>query len=246
MSLRDSFPQGYVHHVSDPSYRALIHKYGGTTTNGMKQLTLFGNSVKAWDTISMKKASSEFEVPVGTKILIINPDVFDRDILINYPEFRFEHKDSSTGKKSIGIKTPCPWCKSNEFVKLNDATGYRINGTRTVAGCKEMMPMISIIGECSNPTCGGSRARDSSDNCGVHQFTLSDVKTWNNYPLELRRRYGKMIHREVADGKDGEMFVSGQSCMDFRAHTRNAQKSRFFSLLRHFFLLFHPFFLTFC
>ena len=62
--FQQHFPQRAVHTVTDPEFRATIHKAGG-------QQTLFGNSLSKFSSAAaLKKAASEFEIPSNTRILI--------------------------------------------------------------------------------------------------------------------------------------------------------------------------------
>ncbi len=83
----------------------------------------------SWTEVSMKKAASEFEVPAGTKFLLVFPDIFDRDILLEHESYKFDFVDKDGGKH-VGVKTPCPWCNTNEFVKCGNKTGFKSERTQ--------------------------------------------------------------------------------------------------------------------
>jgi hypothetical protein len=164
----------------------------------------------------MKKAASEFEVPAGTKILMLFPEVLDRDILLKHNNFCFEYKDD-TGNKQVGVKTQCPWCKTNESVKYEGRTGYKQGSHRTIAGYKECIPIISALGTCVNPACSGDPKKavgDDSDKAKSHTFALYEPQCWAQYPDELKKRYLAYLYTDAADGKDGEILVSEELCME--------------------------------
>jgi hypothetical protein len=104
--LSQSFPQGAVHHVTRPELRAQCHKASGG------QMTLTGQTLNKWTIDYMKKAAAEFEVPKDTKILLIFPEVFNRDILLRatgsqiysqqYGTKRSENTMSMVSLKQVG------------------------------------------------------------------------------------------------------------------------------------------------
>ena len=107
------FPQGGIHCVSAPEDRALKHKGSGgqlTLTMGATKLGL-GSPMQRWSRENMEKAVMEFEVPAGTRLVLIFPEIFERDILLQDPKFHVKYTDKS-GRQQVGVKTPCPWCKS--------------------------------------------------------------------------------------------------------------------------------------
>lgn len=106
--------------------RALVHKAAPTNSSFFNAAGSSSASLsQRWNAAAMKKAASEFEVPDGSKIVIIWPEVFDRDILLRYPQFCKKTADSKSG-----VLTPCPWCKTNKFVKFTDVggLGYKTSG----------------------------------------------------------------------------------------------------------------------
>ena len=72
----------------------------------------------------MEMAQREFEVPEGTKILLVFPEIFDGDILSLYPE-QFGYKCSHAGGKvaQMGYKMSRP--DSNKFVDFEKKIGYK-------------------------------------------------------------------------------------------------------------------------
>ena len=104
------FPQGAIHHATDPVARAMKHKSAG----GQGTLTsYFGARTKAqsstgggkWMHDNMLLAAKEFEVPASTKMLLFMPEIFDRDLLRKDPKFHYQYTGKD-GKPRVGIKTP--------------------------------------------------------------------------------------------------------------------------------------------
>ena len=218
--LKAHFAQGFLHFASRAEARAILHKEAGG------QRTLDGGSTARWTHTGMAKARSEFEVPTGLPIVLIFPDIFDRDVLVKCPEYQFPYKDKF-GNKKMGIKTPCPWCRTNKFVKCSDKTGYKAKQIRTIAGFRGRIPIVAAKYKCENPECAGNptkrssastgnkkREVDDSDKVSSHTFTLYEDETWSRYPMKLRERYSEYLYTEVTDGKFGEVFVTLELCFE--------------------------------
>jgi hypothetical protein len=105
-----------MHTVSSPEVRALAHKVENPLT------TVFG--VSPWSEEQKQLDAKEFEVPSGTQILLMFPEIFDRDILLKDLKFHCKYTDIK-GKPQTGVKTPCPWCNSNAHVVFSDKAGYK-------------------------------------------------------------------------------------------------------------------------
>lgn len=206
--LEEKFPQGFIHHVTNPEGRALSHKEAGG------QRDLHGNTLQSWTDVSKKKAASEFEIPAGTKIMIVWPEIFDRDILINHPEYRYEYKDKN-GFKKVSVKTPCPYCKSNKFISYSDKSGLKEGDSRTIADYRGNIPIICPIAECSNPDCERKKkVGDSSDKICTRTFKLYQPQTFMSYPPEVISRYESYMYTKVAPGHGKEMFVTEDLCAE--------------------------------
>ena len=152
------------------------------------------------------KAAQEFEVPSGTRILLILPEMQYRDVLGKYEKYRCE-------KESKGIKTPCPWCSSNDHVEYTNFTGRKSGSIRVIRGYKEFIPVITFICNCTNKKCSGDpkkRVGDDSDKVSGHQFMPYSPEVWSAYPEELRDKYSDVLHTQVADGAAGEIFVTDE------------------------------------
>jgi hypothetical protein len=120
-------------------------------------MTLTGQTLNKWTIDSMKKAAAEFEVPEDTKILLIFPEVFDRDILLKDPRYTV----NNMGRK--GVKTPCPWCLSNKLVKFKDKSGYKAGQHRNICGYRGRTPIYGFILECDSSTCIGNPTKVKND-----------------------------------------------------------------------------------
>ena len=91
------------HYVTRPSERAKAHR----PPHGL------------WDDFHMKLAREEFYVPAGLKIVLICPELYDRDIL---KDSSIHVKKSKTTSERDGLMTPCPHCKTNFYVRFKTWT----------------------------------------------------------------------------------------------------------------------------
>jgi hypothetical protein len=87
----------------------------------------------------MMKAAKEFEVPASTRIFLFFPEIFDREILFNQPEYHFEYEKNDMG--FTGLKTPCPWYKSNKHIVFSDKSSYMAGRHGTIADYRSMVPI---------------------------------------------------------------------------------------------------------
>jgi len=230
--LRQHFPQGALHTVSSPEYRALAHKPTGvqSTLHAMFRVTTAAATVPAWTDEKMALAAKEFEVPDGTQILLFLPEIFERKILLQDPKFCFQYTDLE-GKTRTGVKTPCPWCKSNKDVTLKDKTGYKEGQHRTIADFRAKIPIYCFIASCNSTTCIGDPATakgDSTDNVTAHSFHCYEPHVFANYPEALRRKYQKNLFTAAKDGQNGSMFVTEELCSEILKDETN-----FAALTRH-------------
>ena len=203
------FPQGAVHHVTPPNERALCHRLapGQATVDAF-----FGrrgaNRSSPWDATSMRKAASEFEIPRDTTILLFFPEIFDLDILRQYSQFRVGQ---------TGIRMPCPWCKTNTHVTIDNKTGYKKGSHRTILGYRTRIPIYTAIATCRNPNCSGKpsgKVVDGSDLAAPHTFHLSDPSCYNQYPHQLKERYCKWIFTQASEGNGREVLVTEELCLE--------------------------------
>ena len=103
-----------------------------------------------------------FEVPAETRMLLFFPEIFDRDILQKDPKFRYKYEEKGVTKVG-GFKTPCPWCKSNAHVKLQEKSGYQAGQHRTISDFRGMIPIYCFKAICSSPTCIGDPTKAKND-----------------------------------------------------------------------------------
>jgi hypothetical protein len=216
------FPQGAMHTVSSPEVRALAHKVENPLT------TMFG--VSPWSEEQKQLAAKEFEVPSGTRILLMFPEIFDRDILLKDLKFHCKYTDIK-GKPQTGVKTPCPWCNSNAHVVFSDNAGYKGGQHCTVADFWAKIPIYCFIAICKSPTCIGNpktAKNDGRDNTRDHSFHCYEPRVFSQYPVELQEKYGKHLYTNCRDGADGSMFVTEELCSEVLKDETN-----FSELTRH-------------
>ena len=85
------------HFIARPSARALAHR----PANGL------------WSEPEMKLAREEFYIPSGTRVIILCPELFDRDLM----KYSSDHKKRGKAIGEHGMMTICPSCKTNYYVK---------------------------------------------------------------------------------------------------------------------------------
>ena len=196
-------------------------------------MTLIGETLNArWTQQSMKLAANEFCIPVNTKMLIIFPEVFDRDILLQSEKFWYKYKDKLNNKQ-IGVKTPCSWCNSNRYVKFQQKTGYKKKQRRTACDFYEKFPIYSAIGTCCNPSCIGNpdtAKHDGVDKAKEHEFVLYKPTVWNSYPAAIRQKYQMFLYTEARSGADGDIFVTEDFCEYTSLYKFHSRASRQFEL----------------
>lgn len=138
------------------------------------------------------------------------PDLFEHYVLLDHPEFRFESEDG------VGGKTLCPFCRCNKYVKMINKTGGK-GGSRGVRSAIDVDGMrffvVCPIYECSNPSCAGKNENPTpADKCSTHTFHIYTQSCWEQYPREVWELYDGFLWRDVADGEDGELFVTDELC----------------------------------
>jgi hypothetical protein len=157
--LEKNFPQGSIHHATDPVVRGMKHKMtGGPTTLASFFRTGTSDQLtkgKAWNYQSMVKAAKEFEVPASSRIYLFFPEIFDREILLKYPEYQFKYEKN--GMEFTGLKTLCPWCKSNKHIVFSDKSDDMAGRQRTIADYRSMVPIYCHRNRCENKECSGEK-----------------------------------------------------------------------------------------
>ncbi|CAB9528524.1 hypothetical protein SEMRO_2247_G320651.1 [Seminavis robusta] len=224
--LNQHFLQGAIHHATNPVMRALKRKEAGG------QRTLLGalTASARWTPNNMALAAKEFEVPCSAKMLLFLPEIFDRAILRKDPKFCYEY-EGKDGKTRVGVKTPCPWCKSNKHVSFPDKSGLKAGKHRAIADYRASIPIYCHRIKCSNPQCRGNPSTakgDDSDKVSSHTILGYSHGVLSLYPKELLQKYAQHLYTEAEDGGGGAiMFTSGLAFEVLRDETN------FSELLRH-------------
>jgi len=197
------FPQGHFTFAGPPRTRALLYK----KTGGKKQTTLsFSGELSfepEWTKETAALAAREFEVPKGTKIVYIWPDLFDRDLLSSEPLYQKLYKLEGGGS-GVGVLTPCPSCKSNAHVKVL-AHSCQKGSIRSVIATDDPIFIDTPQYQCKNPICQN----------GKHSkfFSPHTREVWEAYPESVRQRYEDVIYTKVAGGNFGEQLVTEKFCL---------------------------------
>jgi hypothetical protein len=224
------FPQGAVHTVSSPESRALKWRPDPTQSTLPSMFMTTKPTTVTWTERDMLMAAKEFEVAADTRILLMFPEIFDRDILLKHPRFQFQYTNSG-GQKKIGVKTPCPWCQTNEFVSFEEKSGMKKGQHRTIFDYRTRIPIYCHNAKCSNPKCSGNPKTakgDDSDKVSPHTFHCYAPHVYVNYPDELRDRYRAILYTDARDGKNGSYFVTEDLCSEVLKDETN-----FAELTRH-------------
>ena len=203
--------------IANPEIRALSCKGQGT-----------------WTAETIREASDCFYVPAGLRVAIIWPDLFDRDVLKNHELFKTQ---------AGGVLTPCPFCRSNKFVKLLsfNVQKYQRRARRAVHvdGCN--IPMIGPIMSCSSEKCVGKmpsteKAKASwnrtDERVREHSFLVWSKSCFEMYPLEVRRKY-KAVASGIGTNNDKHTIATQALSMEL-LDDRNTFANVAARLWRHF------------
>jgi hypothetical protein len=57
-------------------------------------------------------------------------------------------------------------------------------------------------------------SKGNSDKAKSHTFALYEPQCWAQYPEELKECYLTFLYTDAADGKDGEIFISEELCLE--------------------------------
>jgi hypothetical protein len=193
--IQKHFPAYPLHCVPSATIRALRHRQNGI-----------------WTDESVKGAAREFMVDAGTKVLIVWPELFfNRELKA---EERFKFGDG-------GVKTPCPYCKSNKHVKfLKWECFNNANSPRRVSDLSvESTFLCSPRMDCSSLQCvgevpvliddqktglqyvklkDGGRSKNpwdrSVERAKSHTFTLWTPACFNTYPSSVKSAYSRYVY----------------------------------------------------
>jgi len=138
-----------------------------------------------------------FNLPQPCNILIICPEIFDRDALRREKKFQANRGSSRGGV--CGVKPCCPFCKNNKEVGLKEFSGAKGDGSvrMVLKSDGSSWPLVTASWLCTSETCAGpprkKRVTDSSDQATDHAFsTLTDV-CWEMYPQSIRDKYKEYV-----------------------------------------------------
>ena len=202
--LERHFPQGCRTFVGPPRTRAMIYK-PCRQQQTLQNMFQPGSQIQqpAWTKEAAALAAREFEVPEGTRILHLFPDLFDRDLLCHETAFQRPYT-SDDGNKKKGVLTGCPLCSCNLFAKIVGFTCQKgsIRGVKHADG--DTIFVNSPRYECSNPKCQNGRQSK--------QFVVYSTDIWHRYPESVRCRYQDILFMDVCDGKNGDTFVTEEFC----------------------------------
>jgi hypothetical protein len=87
--MRLHFPQGALHTVTSPEYRALEWRPDPVQPTVASMFRLGEVKLVGWSTEAMALAAKAFEVPANTQILLMFPEILDCEILLKDPKFQF-------------------------------------------------------------------------------------------------------------------------------------------------------------
>jgi len=198
-SLRDFLPAN-PHYVSHPRERAQAHKQG-----------------KYWNFLDMKKALEEFYVPAGLKIVIICPELYDRDLLAVDQKFK-----ASGGR--AGVMSPCPKCHTNYYMRIVGWTSQRQSTQKVLNPQLTQDVIIGTIYGCHN-TSTGCCTQQLSGNVGNKTrakpitFTSYCGEIWKQFPDTIRRRY--LDYVQDMDDRATELMLSPGFCDRLLFHNGN-------------------------
>jgi hypothetical protein len=181
--FRKFLPHNYLHYCGPPETRALLHmnRRDGSVQLG---LNMVPRGVQPWDDKNAMLAAREFEVPEGTKVVTVWPDLFDRDILEKEEAYARSYKVNGMTKK--GVLTKCVYCDSNEHIKMDGFTAHK-DTMRSAADVEADRVLInSPIYACHNQQCcGGVENPDSSDYLSKQTFWIYVKEVWEAYPQSV-------------------------------------------------------------
>lgn len=162
------------------------------------------NISKIWTAAEKKAAMEEFAIPAEQRVIIVFPDLFDRDILKKHKEYR---------TKAGGILTPCPKCNSNMHVEHIGFTLYDEHFRNTL---REDLMHDGLFGpeyECRNldSGCAKYKKKDGKETKQIlgAKFRTYTGDAWTNLPLLVKARYERYVSR-IDDG--GASFLSPEMC----------------------------------
>jgi hypothetical protein len=177
--IQEKFPCYPLVDIPNASVRALQVKGGSS-----------------WTEESIWCARECFYVPSGTKLLVLFPDVFNRDLLRKHPKFIKKNLDGTQG-----IMTPCPYCKTNKRVSFSSFNVQKWGRPprHSMHTDARRLHLCSVIYSCDSPNCVGPLPKPGSKqaekwdpvpaSCVPHTFSIWLKDCFDQYPPEVQRRY---------------------------------------------------------
>lgn len=185
---------------------------------GIRAIAIKGKN--HWTAETIAAAAALFYVPAQTEVVVVFPDLFDRQELSQYSQFR---------TKEGGVLTPCPVCKSNANVQFSSWSVQKASRRprMSVGNDANMRPLVGPIYACTNDAClqkastalapstlqgdesgsdDGGRAR-KRQKPSQRQFLVWTKDYFAAYPSNVRARYMKYLCG-VGDIEDSTTFAS--------------------------------------
>lgn len=169
-ALSDHLPR--THCISHPHDRARVHKAGAH-----------------WKPLDMKKALQEFCVPEGMKVVIICPELHDRDLL------KVDSNFISKCGNGSGPMSPCPKCKSNCHMQIIGWTSQRATCQKVLSDSLFQDLVVGAVHGCANPSTNCLSTKEGTDAKGwkktrkmLSAFTACSNELWTQFPASTRRR----------------------------------------------------------
>ena len=136
-----------------------------------------------WTRQQMKEAYIEFQVPNGLRVIILCPELFDRDLLKN---------DSKFVTANQGIMSPCPKCSSNKSVSHMGWTASRVRCQKSLNEQKNLDIVLAATYQCKNTISechslkfievDGKKKREQT----TSEFTCYVSNWWCQYPDNVK------------------------------------------------------------
>jgi len=203
--IRQHFPSYPIYKLPNPEFEALDLKGQGG----------------CWTEKSIADAADLFYFPEHSEVVIVYPDLFNRKELRQYPQFC-----KLAGDGGIGVLTPCPWCKTNEFVKFKEwnVQKWKDRPRVTVGRNAESRFLIEPRMNCENIDCAGqpkapvedatlARQNLALEKVKNHQFGIWTKECFSAYPPEVQACYSKYL-QGVGLQDDATTFAAAELIAD--------------------------------
>ncbi|CAB9531572.1 hypothetical protein SEMRO_3690_G350330.1 [Seminavis robusta] len=121
----------------------------------------------------MKAARNQFYVPAELKIIVIAPELYNRELLRLDGSYRI--------KEEGGVMSPCPNCQTNVGMRITGWTSARKNCQRVINTKLSHDIIIGATYKCT--------FIDATNNKCNKTFTAYDGKLWQQFPKAVKRKY---------------------------------------------------------